>query len=56
MKNEINMDLIVGYSQRKLQDLEFHLETEDDLVEDDFRSVLTEFNPSFNTYEKLPGI
>ena len=55
-KKEIYMDLIVGYSQRKLQDLECYVRTEVDSVENDNRLVLAESKSSVNSYEKSPGI
>ena len=55
MKNEQYMRILAIYSS-VFQDFESFLRTQIDLVEDDIRLVLDEYNSSFNTYELQPGI
>ena len=56
MKNEQYMNFVAGYVISVFQDFEGYLRTEIDLVEDDVRLVLDEYNSSFITYELQPGI
>ena len=55
MKNDKYMDILAGYISSIFQDLESYIRTEVDLVQDDIRLVLDEYNSSFLTYENLPG-
>ena len=55
MINEQYMRILAIYSS-VFQDFESFLRTQIDLVEDDIRLVLDEYNSSFNTYELKPGI
>ena len=50
------IDILDFCSMCIFQDFESFLRTEIDLVEDDFRLVLDEYNSSFITYELEPGI
>ena len=50
------MDNLGFYFMSIFQDFESFLRTEVDLVEDDIKLVLDEYNISFNTYELQPGI
>ena len=50
------MYILSGYSSSFFQDFESFLRTEVDLVEDDIKLVLEEYNSSFITYEIPPGI
>ena len=56
MKNEQYMNIVAGYVSSVFQDFERYLRTEVDLVEDDIKKVLDEYNSSFFTYELQPGI
>ena len=56
MKNEQNMNIVAGYVSSLFQDFESYLRTEVDLIEDDIKSGLDEYNSSFITYEFSPGI
>ena len=56
MKDDIYMYILSGYSSSIFQDFESYLRTEVDLVEDDVRLVLDEYNSSFITFEISPGI
>ena len=47
---------MAGYISSKFEDFESYLRTEVDLVEDDIKLVLGEYNSSFITYELTPGI
>ena len=44
MKNEQNMNIVAGYVSSVFQDFESYLRTEADLVEDDIKLVLDEYN------------
>ena len=50
------MNIIAGYTESVFQDFESFLRTEVDLVEDDIKLVLDEYNSNFVTYELDPGI
>ena len=50
------MNILVGYVSSVIQDFESFLRTEVDLVQDDVKLVLDEFNSSFITYKLEPGI
>ena len=50
------MNILAGYPSSVFQDLESYLRTEIDLVKDDIRSVLDEYNSSFITSDLQPGI
>ena len=56
MKNVQYMKIVAGYVSSVFQDFESHLRTEVDLIEDDFKLALDEYNSSFITYEISPGI
>ena len=56
MKNEQYMNIVAGYVSSVFQDFESYLRTEVDLVEDDIKLVLDEYNSSFITNELQPGI
>ena len=56
MKEDNYMYILSGYSSSIFQDFESYLRTEVDLVENDVRLVLDEYNSSFITYEISPGI
>ena len=56
MKNEQYMNIVAGYVSSVFQEFESYLGTEFDLIEDDIRLVLDEYNSSFITYELQPGI
>ena len=56
MKNGQYMLILTGYTFSVFQHFESYLRTEVDLVEDDIRLVLDEYNSSFITYELEPGI
>ena len=56
MKNEQYMNIIAGYVSSVFQDFESYLRTEVDLVENEIKLVLDEYNSSFITYELEPGI
>ena len=56
MKDDKFMFILSGYSSSIFQDFEFFFRTEVDLVEDDIKLVLDEYNSSFITYEISPGI
>ena len=55
MKDDKYMKILVGYVSSVFQDFESYLRTEVDLVEDDIKLVLDEYNSSFITYELGPG-
>ena len=55
MEDDKYMLILAGYISSVFQDFENYLGTEVDLVEDDIRLVLDEYNSSFITYEKQPG-
>ena len=50
------MNILAIYIRSVFQDFESFLRTQIDLVEDDFRLVLDEYNSSFVTYNLEPGI
>ena len=56
MKNEQYMNSVAGYVSSVFQDFESYLRTEVDLIEDDIKLVLHEYNSSFFTCELDPGI
>ena len=55
VKDDNYMYVLSGYSSSLFQDFESFLTTEVDLVEDDIKSVLEEYNSSFITFEIPPG-
>ena len=56
MKNEQYMNILAIYTSSVIQDFESFLRTQIDLVKDDIKLVLDEYNSSFTTYEIEPGI
>ena len=50
------MNILAIYTSSVFQDFESSLRTQIDLIEDDIKLVLDEYNSSFNTYELEPGI
>ena len=50
------MNIVAGYVSSVLQDFGSYLRTEVDLIGDDIKLVLDEYNSSFITYELQPGI
>ena len=56
MKDDKYMVILAGYIRYVFKDFESYLRTEVDLVEDDIRLVLDEYNSSFITYQLEPGI
>ena len=50
------MNILARYTRSVFQDFESFLRTEIDLVEDDIKLVLDEYNSNFVTYELDPGI
>ena len=56
MKDGQYMKILAGYVSYVLQDFESYIRTEVDLVEDDVRLVVEEYNSNFITYELTPGI
>ena len=56
MKDEQYMNILAIYTRSVFQDFESFLRTQMDLVEDDIKLVLDEYNSSFITYEIPPGI
>ena len=56
MKNEQYVNILAGYVRSVFQDFERYLRTEIDLIEDDIKLVLDEYNSRFITYEISPGI
>ena len=50
------MNILVSYVSSVIQDFESFLRTEVDLVQDDVKLVLDEYNSSFITYKLEPGI
>ena len=49
------MNTLAGYVSSVFQDFESYLRTEDDLVEDDIKLVLDEYNSRFITSDLEPG-
>ena len=56
MKDDKYMLILAGYIRSIFQNFETYLRTIVDLVEDDIRLVLDEYDSSFITYEIEPGI
>ena len=56
MNDEQYMNILSIYTRSVFQDFESFLRTRIDLVEDDIKLVLDEYNSSFNTHELEPGI
>ena len=56
MNDEQYMNILAIYTSSVFQDFESFLRTQIDLVEDDIKLVLEEYNSSFNTYEITPGM
>ena len=56
MENEQYMNILANYIRSVFQDFESFLRTQIDLVEDDIKLVLDEYNSRFITYELQPGI
>ena len=56
MNDEQYMNILAIYISSVFQDFESFLRTQIDLVEDDIKLVLDEYNSSFITYELDPGI
>ena len=56
MNDEQYMNILAFYTRSVFQDFESFLRTQIDLVEDDIKLVLDEYNSSFNIYERQPGI
>ena len=56
MNDEQYMNILAFYTSAIFQDFESFLRTQIDLVEDDIKLVLDEYNSNFTTYELEPGI
>ena len=56
MNDEQYMNILAFYFRSVFQDFQSFLRTQIDLVEDDIKLVLDEYNSSFNIYEIQPGI
>ena len=56
MNDEQYMNILAFYTSSVFQDFESFLRTQIDLVEDDVKLVLDEYNSNFSTYELEPGI
>ena len=56
MNDEQYMNILAIYTRSVFQDFESFLRTQIDLVEDDIKLVLDEYNSNFITYELEPGI
>ena len=56
MKDEQYMNVLASYTRSVFHDFECFLRTQIDLIEDDIKLVLDEYNSSFITYELQPGI
>ena len=54
MKDEQYMNILAIYTSSVFQDFESFLETQIDLIDDDVKLVLDEYNSSFLTYELQP--
>ena len=50
------MNILAIYTSSVFQDIESFPRTQNDLIEDDVKLVLDEYNSSFITYELEPGI
>ena len=56
MNDEQYMNILAIYTRSVFQDFESFLRTQIDLIEDDIKLILDEYNSSFITYELEPGI
>ena len=56
MNDEQYMNILARYTSSVFQDFESFLRTQTDLIEDDVKLALDEYNSSFITYELEPGI
>ena len=56
LEHEQYMNILSIYTSSVFQDFESFLRTQIDLVEDDIKLVLVEYNSNFITYEIPPGI
>ena len=56
MKDEQYMKILSIYTSSVFQDFERFLRTQTDLIEDDIKLVLDDYNSDFMTYELQPGI
>ena len=56
MKDDKYLEILAGYTNSVFQDFESFRRTQIDLIEDDLKLVLDEYNSSFITYELEPGI
>ena len=56
MNDEQYMNILANYTRSVFQDFESFLRTQIDLIEDDIKLVLDEYNSSFVTYELEPGV
>ena len=56
MNDEQYMNILAIYTRSVFQDFESFLIAQIDLVEDDIKLVLDEYNSNFKTYELTPGI
>ena len=56
MNDEQYMNILAFYTTSVFQDFESFLRTQIDLIEDDIKLVLDEYNSNFITYELAPGI
>ena len=56
MKDQQFMNILSIYTSSVFQDFKSFLRTQIDLIEDDVKLVLDEYNSSFITYELKPGI
>ena len=56
MNDEQYVNILAFYTRSVFQDFESFLRTQIDLIEDDVKLVLDEYNSSFITYELEPGI
>ena len=56
MNDEQYMNILAIYTYSVFQDFESFLRAQIDLVEDDIKLVLDEYNSNFVTYELVPGI
>ena len=56
MKGEQYMNILSIHTSSVFQDFECFLRTQIELVEDDIKLVLDEYNSNFVTYEITPGI
>ena len=56
LNDEQYLNILTIYSSSVFQDFESFLRSQIDLIEDDIKLVLDEYNSNFNTYELEPGI